>query len=333
MMGQNMPLTQRIPVKVQHLAEAHRLGAPVAVSTKAGSGVFVASAVILLLFVGIPLCSLISSLSNPAANADAAPIGFDVIWFVAVFSAIGFLFFIDRLRQIYVYTEGLIYRTWFKTGVLRWEQIAWAGREYQGRGSVSLSMRTTEGWTLTFPLTFPYDQRIQVCDLIEREVARTQGEQSYYQPAANYDPQDADSRRSDAYPGYSQPYEGSPIQPSYYPPAQPENPGANEDAVAVQMAKDKVYRRLATAGQLCGYAVGVPLILAILFGPPTAWIVGAFLGVPIAVMGMVFSGLGLRSSDKKTARQGLTYSIVLFVGVLFIAIVLLRLSSGAFQCC
>ena len=174
-MGQYRPLTQQIPVNVQQLAEAHRLGAPVAVYNRASSRVFVGCAVILLLFFIVPLISLLSSLSNPAAYSDGPPIGFYLFAFGVVFVAIGFLFYYYRLRHMYLYTEGLIYRTWLKARVLRWEQIAWAGRQYPARRSVSLLMRTTEGRRLTLPLTFPYDQCVQVCDTIEREFARTHG--------------------------------------------------------------------------------------------------------------------------------------------------------------
>jgi hypothetical protein len=175
-MGQDRLYTQQIPVNVQQLAEAHRLGAPRAIYNKAASlRMFVGSAILLLLFVIIPLISLISSLSNPAANSDGPPIGFYLFAFVVVFVAIGFIFFYYRLRRIYLYTEGLIYRTWLKSEVRRWEHIAWAERQYPARRSVSLSMRTTEGRRVTLPLSFPYNECMQVCDIVEHEVARAHG--------------------------------------------------------------------------------------------------------------------------------------------------------------
>ena len=69
-MGQYMPSTQQIPPNVQQLAEAHRLGAPVAIYNKAAFlRVFFGSAVILLLFFMVPLISLLSSLFNLQAEA------------------------------------------------------------------------------------------------------------------------------------------------------------------------------------------------------------------------------------------------------------------------
>src|SRR5713226_6313250 len=174
-MGQYMPSTQQIPVNVQQLAEAHRLGAPVAIYNKAALRVFVGSAVILLLFFMVPLISLLSSLSTPAAYSDGPPVAFDLFVFAAVFAAIGFLFFYYRLRHMYLYTEGLIYCTWFKARVLRWEHLAWVGRQYPARRSVSLLLRTTEGRRVTLPLSFPYDACVQVCDIVEREFAHAHG--------------------------------------------------------------------------------------------------------------------------------------------------------------
>jgi hypothetical protein len=168
-------LTQRIPLNVQQLAETHRLGAPVAVYNKAAPRVFVGGAVILLLFFIIPLLSLISSLSNPAAYSDGPPIAFYLFAFLVVFVALGFLFYYYRLRHMSLYTEGLIYRTWLKASVLRWEQIAWVGRQYPARRSVSLLMHTTEGRKLSLPMSFPYNECLQACDTIEREFARVHG--------------------------------------------------------------------------------------------------------------------------------------------------------------
>jgi WD40 repeat protein len=175
-MGQYMPFTQQIPLNVQQLAEAHRLGAPVAIYNKAAFlRVFVGSAVILLLFFVVPLISLLSFLSTPAASSDGPPIAFDLFVFVAVFAAISFIFFYYRLRHMYLFTEGLIYRTWLKARVLRWEHLAWAGRQYPARRSVSLLLRTTEGRRVTLPLSFPYDACVQVCEIVERGFAHAHG--------------------------------------------------------------------------------------------------------------------------------------------------------------
>jgi hypothetical protein len=174
-MGQDRPYTQPTPVNVQQLAEAHRLGSPLAVYNKAAMRVFVGIAILFICFFFFPLISLLGSLSNPAASSTGAPIGFDLFAFIVTFGAIGFLLFYYRLRHMYLYTQGLIYRTWFKAGVLRWEQIAWAGRRYPARRSVSLSMRTIEGKRVTLPLWFPYNESMQVCDIVEREVARAHG--------------------------------------------------------------------------------------------------------------------------------------------------------------
>ena len=65
---------------------------------------------------------------------------------------------------------------------------------------------------------------------------------------------------------------------------------------------------------MCGCFSGLPLILALLIELPyTDWVIGAWLGPPIAVGGIVLSVLGLRSSDKRTAKQGLLASIIMFV--------------------
>ncbi len=133
-------------------------------------------------------------------------------------------------------------------------------------------------------------------------------------PPANDDPQYPEAWGSDVYPRYGQLSAGSPDQSSYYPPAQPGSSSAVEENLAVLLAQEKVNRRFAFAGLMCGCFSGLPLILALLIGlPHTAWVIGAWLGPPIAVGGIVLSVLGLRSSDKRTAKQGLLVSIMMFV--------------------
>ena len=175
-MRQIMPPTQQVPVNVQQLAEAHQLGTPVAAFNKASPRPFVGGAIILFLFFGIPFWSLISSLSHPDPyQYGTPPLGFYLFVFALVFAAVGFIFYYYRLRHISVYSGGLIYRTWFKDTVLRWEQVAFVTRQDAARRSVNLFMRTTEGRKLTLPLSFRYAECLQACDIVVREYARAHG--------------------------------------------------------------------------------------------------------------------------------------------------------------
>ncbi len=175
-MAQFMPPTQHIPVNVQQAAEAHQLGTPVAAFNKASLRPFVGGAVILLLFFGVPFYSLISSLSHPDPyQYGTPPLGFYLFVFALVFAAVGFLFYYYRLRGIYVYSGGLIYRTWFLNHILRWEQVSFVTRKFPARRSVNLFMRSSKGRTLTLPLSFNYNKCLQACDVVEREYARAHG--------------------------------------------------------------------------------------------------------------------------------------------------------------
>ncbi len=145
-----------------------------------------------------------------------------------------------------------------------------------------------------------------------------------YQPPSNYDPQNPAQQGSYPYQAYPQPYGGNPSQLPYYPPPQSASPGTNKDVVETMVAKDDTKSRLASIGQHCGYFGGLPLLIAIIFGRSlTAIVLAASLGLVISVTGIVLSARGLScllDTDRKTARRGLTVSIIMTVVLLVIVI-------------
>jgi hypothetical protein len=169
-MDQYTQRMQLIPINVQQLAEAQQLGAPTAVYTNAGYGVFIGSAVLFICFVIPILSALLTTLTNPASYPDGPPIAVDLFFLAAVLAAIGLVFYTYRYRRVYIYMGGLIYRTWLKTGVLRWEHIAMVQQDTNRVGG--LRVRTTDGTQVVFSLTFPVRERLAVCETIEREYLR-----------------------------------------------------------------------------------------------------------------------------------------------------------------
>ena len=108
-------------------------------------------------------------------------------------------------------------------------------------------------------------------------------------PSENDNPQHSEAWRSDVYPGYGQASAGS--------------SSLLEENLAALRAQDKANRRFAFAGLMCGCFSGLPLILVLVIElPQPAWVISAWLGPPIAVGGIVFSVLGLRSSEQENGE-------------------------------
>ena len=123
--------------------------------------------------------------------------------------------------------------------------------------------------------------------------------------------------------------------PNVDPSPQPGSTGVHEDRVADPWAKEQFRHRLGIAGQVCAYvSIGLfagPWIVFALLGwsMPLAFslsTIGAFVGLPLSVVGIVLSILGLGSlSDKKTAVNGLILCFIPFVLILGFVLVTLLL--------
>jgi hypothetical protein len=177
------PPPQHIPLNVQQLAEVHQLGTLTVAYTKASSKAFVSSSIIFILFFLLPLCSLQRSFSNPTIEPYLL---FYLFEFVFAFTAIGFIFFSYRYRQVYLYMEGLVYCTWRNIGVLHWKdikQLSW-----RTKGRVALRVYKTNGTHITFRLPFPAHECAVIYDTIEHEFARICAEHSLDGGEEKHDP-------------------------------------------------------------------------------------------------------------------------------------------------
>jgi hypothetical protein len=109
----------------------------------------------------------------------------------------------------------------------------------------------------------------------------------------------------------------------------------HDDRLADPWAKEQSRRRLGIASQVCAYVSfglsGGPWIVFALLGwsMPFAFslsTIGAFVGLPLSVVGIVLSIVGLRSLfEKKTAVNGLILCSLAFV--LTLGVVLATLLS------
>jgi hypothetical protein len=123
--------------------------------------------------------------------------------------------------------------------------------------------------------------------------------------------------------------------PNVDPPPLLRSTGVHEDRVADRWAKEQFRHRLGIAGQVCAYvSLGIfagPWIVFSLLGWDlsiafTLSAIGAFVGLPLSVVGIVLSILGLRSLfDKKTAVYGLIFCSLTFVLILGFVLVTLLL--------